>query len=823
MDSKKTHKGNRNSENTADASKFLAELRTRETRLTAFFEGAPVPTFVIDENHRVRRWNRAMEVLSGIPAGVVLGTKDHWRAFYPDEQPCLADLLLEGDPALFPRWYEEKKIQPGLIDEAMEATDFFPSLGKSGKWLRFTASVIRDSLGKVLGAVETLEDITDRKNAEAALRDKEEKFRTLAEKMGDIVWTLDIELKTTYVSPSVKKVFGYTPEERMRQAPVDIMTPESFARVTKTLIFEMARDNEPDVDPDRVISIEVEYYHKDGRSVWMDNTIRGIRDESGRLAGIYGVSRDITDRKKAEAALRESEARFRLFSQMAPVGVVIEDHAEKNIYLSQKITKMLGYTKEDIQTAKDWWPLAFPDSEVRKAVRRDWAAQVDIAKKTNFEIAPFEAQVTCKDATVKDIEFRMRIADRLNFITLADITDRKQAESERAKLQAQFLQAQKMESVGRLAGGVAHDFNNMLSIILGHAELAMEQTDPAVPLYDDLQEIFQAAERSADLTRQLLAFARKQTIAPRIMDLNETVEGMLRMLRRLIDEHIDLIWKPAAHIWPVKMDPTQIDQILANLCVNAKDALPDGGKIVIETATRTLDASYCRDNPGFVPGDYVVLAVSDNGCGMSREIQANLFEPFFTTKDVGRGTGLGLATIYGIIKQNSGFINVYSEPEMGTTFKIYIPRQAPEMRAKQQKSAMPVEMRGHETILVVEDEAAILKMTRSMLKNMGYRVLTAETPAAAIRLAETSADKIHLLLTDVVMPAMNGRELAEKLMPLCPELKVLYISGYTANAIAHFGILDKGLQFIPKPFSAKDLQINVRRAIEEEREEKRRN
>jgi CheY-like chemotaxis protein len=373
-----------------------------------------------------------------------------------------------------------------------------------------------------------------------------------------------------------------------------------------------------------------------------------------------------------------------------------------------------------------------------------------------------------------------------------------------------------MESVGRLAGGVAHDFNNMLSVILGHAELAMDQTDQTHFLYEDLREIYQAAERSADLTRQLLAFARKQTISPRIMDLNETVEGMLRMLRRLIGEDVDLVWEPEAQVWPVKMDPSQVDQILANLCVNAKDALPGGGKIVIETTTRTLDAAYCHDHAGFLPGDYVVLAVSDNGCGMSPDIQANLFEPFYTTKEVGRGTGLGLATIYGIVKQNNGFINVYSEPGTGTTFRIYIPRHEREAAAESRIPPAPVEMRGTETILLVEDEPAILKMTRAMLMNMGYRVLTAESPAAALRMSETLTETIHLLLTDVVMPGMNGRELAERLVRLWPELKVLYISGYTANAIAHFGVLNKGLNFIQKPFSAKDLHMGVRKALEGE-------
>lgn len=525
-----------------DDASLIGDLRERETRLNAFFQGAPIPTFVIDQNRRVRRWNRALEALTGMPAADVMGTKEHWRAFYTEERPCLADLLLEGDPTLVSRWYGEKKIRTGLIDGAMEATDFFPNMGKNGKWLRVTASVIRSSRGEVLGAVETMEDVTDQKLAEAALRDNEEKYR--------------------------------------------------------------------------------------------------------------------------------------LFSEMAPVGVMIENHAKKNLYVSQKFADMFGYTNEELQSAKAWWSLAYPDTSLREKIRRKWAATVAEAKKTNFEIRPFEAPVTCKDGTVRDIEFRMRIADKLNFIMLTDITERKQAEAEREKLQAQLTQAQKMESVGRLAGGVAHDFNNMLTVIMGHAELAMDQVGPDHFLYEDLQEIYRAAERSADLTRQLLAFARKQTIAPRVLDLNETVEGMFRMLQRLIGENIDLIWEPATRLWPVKMDPSQIDQILANLCVNAKDALADGGQILIKTGNQSLDETFCADYPGFVAGDYVLLFVSDNGCGMNREVLANLFEPFFTTKKTGEGTGLGLATIYGIVKQNNGFIYVDSEPGQGSVFKIYLPRHA---------------------------------------------------------------------------------------------------------------------------------------------------
>ncbi len=395
-----------------------------------------------------------------------------------------------------------------------------------------------------------------------------------------------------------------------------------------------------------------------------------------------------------------------------------------------------------------------------------------------------------------------------------DITDRIQSEQEREKLQTQLIQAQKMESVGRLAGGVAHDFNNMLGVILGHIEMALEHVDPAQSLYEDLQEIQKAANRSADLTRQLLAFARKQTIAPRVLDLNDTIEGMLKMLQRLIGEDIKLSWVPQAGLWPIKMDPSQIDQILANLCVNARDAISGVGKITIETADITLEEDYCAEHGSFVPGDYVLLAVSDDGCGMDTETKIRLFEPFFTTKSMEKGTGLGLSTVYGIVKQNHGFIYVYSEPGEGTTFRIYLPRHVGKAEQIQKKGFARTEAIGHETILLAEDEPTILHMTKRMLEKMGYPVLAAATPGEAIRLAEQHAGEIHLLITDVVMPEMNGRDLARKLLSLYPDIRRLFMSGYTANVIAHHGVLDEGVHFIQKPFSMKDLGAKVRETLD---------
>lgn len=396
---------------------------------------------------------------------------------------------------------------------------------------------------------------------------------------------------------------------------------------------------------------------------------------------------------------------------------------------------------------------------------------------------------------------------------LQDVTDRKQADIEKESLQAQIVQVQKMESVGRLAGGVAHDFNNMLQTILGNVELALESAPAPSQLADELLEIRNAAQRSTELTRQLLAFARRQTIKPQVLDLNDTVSGMLKMLHRLIGENIQLCWRPNSVLWPVKIDPSQIDQILANLTVNARDAIAGTGTITIETSNATLDAHSARHHPGGKAGDYVMLSVSDTGCGMDAETRSHLFEPFFTTKPVGKGTGLGLATVFGIIQQNNAFIDVRTGPGQGTTFTMYFPRAEIHPEA----TSVPIRKRpmpGTETILLVEDEPQVLSLGRRILKQLGYTVTGVSTPEAALTLAANQAGPIHLLVTDVVMPGMNGKALREQLQATHPEMKCLFMSGYTADVIACHGVLDEGVHFLQKPFTIQSLAEKVREILD---------
>ncbi|EKD34843.1 MAG: two-component protein, sensory box histidine kinase/response regulatory protein [uncultured bacterium] len=387
--------------------------------------------------------------------------------------------------------------------------------------------------------------------------------------------------------------------------------------------------------------------------------------------------------------------------------------------------------------------------------------------------------------------------------------------TEHKKMEEQFFHAQRMESIGCLAGGVAHDYNNMLSVILGYAELALEKTDPDDDRYDDLKEILKAGVRSANITRQLLAFARKQTAVPRVLDLNETIESMLKMFRRLIGEDINLTWQPGRNLQAIMSDPTQLDQILANLCVNARDAIIGVGNIVIETSMTDLDADYCARHVGAVPGKYVLIAFSDDGCGIEKEVLDRIFEPFFTTKEVGRGTGLGLATVYGIVKQSGGYIDVFSEPGRGTAFKIYLPVYAAKAGTAEdeRERGIQIQLGQGEKVLVVEDEEAILRLCRVTLEKQGYQVLTANTPNQAIALAEKHPGAIDLLLTDMIMPEMNGRDLANQLVAIYPKLKCLFMSGYVLGDRSGINLLGEDDHFIQKPFMEKTLAAKLREVL----------
>lgn len=682
------------------------------------------------------------------------------------------------------------------------------------KWVRTQCIPIMED-GKVTYLYGALHDISARKETLEALQDRETSLAE-AQRLAELgSWHWDIEKDVHSWSEQVYHIYGHDPMLPPAIYPEvkRYFTPESWQELQ--LAIERCLQSETPYICD------VEVVRADGSHRWVTIRGEGVKStETGKIKALRGTIQDITERKQMENILHDSETRYRnLFQQSLDAIAVIHENPLSIRFVNPAFIKLFGYDEAELinMSATDIWQLVF--TEDHALVAEKFLGQIDhtsSSRTEEFRIVRKDGGIRWVEATNSHVEIDQMM---LNQFILRDSTPKKQAEIDHEKLMAQLMQAQKMESVGRLAGGIAHDFNNMLGIILGRVEFVEEHVAPEASLIHDIQEIKKAAQRSVDLTRQLLAFARRQTVSPKILNINDTVEGLLKMLRRLIGEDIQLVWVPAPGLWPVSIDPSQLDQILANICVNARDAIRGNGRITIETDNIVFDEAYCRDHLGYMPGEYVLLAISDDGCGMDKETLNHAFEPFFTTKPMGEGTGLGLSMVYGIIRQNNGFVNVYSEPGQGTTFKLYFPHCAEKTQAPQslQEELLPTAAEACLTILLVEDEAALLQLNSRMLTSLGHTVLAAGTPSVAIQLAEKHSGTIDLLLTDVIMPEMNGRELVRELQKKAPGMKVLFMSGYTANVIAHHGVLEHGVHFLQKPFSKKTLATKLHEVMHQEK------
>jgi PAS domain S-box-containing protein len=521
------------------------------------------------------------------------------------------------------------------------------------------------------------------------------------------------------------------------------------------------------------------------------------------------LEQEIDARKKAEDILRRSETNYRLLFHSIRDALLVSDINRCIIHCNRAFADLFGYSLEEMLGKQ---PL-FLYEDPAQYHRLGRSLQQLNDDPTQIYLIRFRA----KDGRVFPCEINLfRFHDDEQRMTgyislIRDVTQKVEAELQQQQLESQLRQAQKMESIGRLAGGVAHDYNNMLSVILGYAQMALAKTTPGLPAHEYLLQIVDAAQRSAAMTRKLLGFARKQAIVPRMIDLNEAVAGMLKMLRRLIGEQVQLVWQPQVDLWPILIDPSQVDQILANLCVNARDAMDEGGEIVIRTAMVTLNDALRLSHGRMPAGEYVLLCMSDEGCGIDPLIQEQMFEPFFTTKEEGQGTGLGLSTVYGIIQQNNGYIDVRSAPGRGTMISIYLPRQHAASQANPPEERT-IPRGGGETILVVEDEAGILQSTSALLTGLGYTVLATTRPTEAIILAHTQPGGIHLLLADMVMPEMGGEELAQLLATFYPNLQYLFMSGYIDRLPVN-GRDGIRRQCIRKPFSIEDLAAKVHAAL----------
>jgi two-component system, cell cycle sensor histidine kinase and response regulator CckA len=638
-------------------------------------------------------------------------------------------------------------------------------------------------------------------------RRSEEKLTRLQKAVdgsNEVVFMTDAQGVITFINPAFTETYGYREEEVIGKTTPRILKGGQVAPETYKAFWEMLLAKR---------SVQGEFINKtkDGRLISIDAAASAILDARGKITGFLGLQRDITERKQAEAALRVSEIRYRRLFEAAKDGILILDHATGSIVdVNPFLEGLLGYPSRRLLGEKIW-DLGFQrDAAASKLMFKELQDKGQV----RYENLPLQ---TRKGLTA-EVEFVSNVYEvdgrKVIQCNIRDITERVKVAKELEKSQEQFLQAQKMEAVGRLAGGIAHDFNNLLTVINGYSDLILQSASPDDPHRRHLEEVKRAGERAAGLTRQLLAFSRKQVVMPTVLDLNAVVKGMQNMMQRLICEDVEFVVNFAKPLGPVKADAGQIEQVIMNLVVNARDAMPRGGKLTIETANVDLDESYAAAHAGVAPGKYVMLALSDSGCGMDEETQSHIFEPFYTTKEQGKGTGLGLSTVYGIVKQSGGHVSVSSEVGRGTMFKVYLRRMDEPGAADADESGNSIPVSGTETILLVEDEPGVRSLVQKTLRANGYAVLAAGGAVEAQALAARHAGTIHLLLTDVIMPGLNGKELAERLHALRPDMRVLFISGFTSDAIAQHGILDEGVAFLPKPFTPLGLLLKVRRTID---------
>jgi two-component system, cell cycle sensor histidine kinase and response regulator CckA len=649
------------------------------------------------------------------------------------------------------------------------------------------------------GLLFMAQDITERKRTEDALRKALRNLRN-SQKLAKVgSWDWDIQKGEVEWSDEVYRIFGLDPENFHPQinSIMERFHPEE-RKLQEELILQTIANREH-------YSFEARIILPDGSTRFLTSTSAGYFDDSDNLIKISGAVQDITERKRSEEKLQRSKAYAEKLIESANAMIVVLD-AEGQIRVFNKAAEQItGYARQEVLGC-NWFELMVPKDEYSNM----WDAFLKSAQEGLPRL--FENTILTKNSEERFISFQnTEILENGEFAGSIsygiDITERKQ-------LEERLLHTQKMEGIGQLAGGVAHDFNNMLSVILGHAEFIKSDLPAGHPLLESILEIEKAGLHSRDTTSQLLAFSRKQIIAPITTDLNQLIKNVKTMISQLIGEDIDLRFFPGKDLWTVKFDPSQIDQILINLAVNARDAMPLGGLLTFETSNVYLDEVYCSSHVECSPGPFVLLVVTDNGDGMDKEMLSHIFEPFFTTKEVGKGTGLGLATVYGIVKQHGGFINAYSEPGKGTTFKIYIPRFIDEEKEEKVLEEAPLQFCSG-TVLLVEDDDMVRRMATALLEKIGYTVVTVESPLEALTIFEKEDTSIDLLITDVVMPQMSGKELTDKIQKIKPGLKVLFMSGYTENVIVHHGVLKEGVHFIAKPFRINDFAQKVRETMED--------
>ncbi len=669
-------------------------LSENQQRLRAIVYGSPIPQFVLGEDHAIISWNGALEKYTGIYAESVIGTGEHWRAFYSTQRPCLADLIIDQDIENIPYWYEDKFSKSELVEGAYEATDFFPAMGEHGKWLHFTAAAIRDPEGRIIGAVETLEDITERKLAEEEARAARQRLLDMIDFLPDATFVVDQNKKVIAWNRAIEEMTGIRKEEIIGKGDYAYAVPFYGERVPMLIDLLGTGDSGH--------TLKYDNFSNKGDTLFGERFFPAVFD--GRGAYLWGKASPLLDSGGNQVGAIES---------------------------------------------------------------------------------------------------------------LRDLSDRKQALEDLLQMQEQLRQAAKMEAVGRLAGGIAHDFNNQLTIVQGYCNLLLDKLPHKHSGRKLVREVLRAAERSTKLTGHLLAFGRKQMLNPELLDLNKVLTDLLDPLRRMIREDIQVEIQVAPELWQVEADRNQLEQAIINLAINARDAMPGGGRLTIQVRNAVLDGKYVLRHMGTSAGPHVCLSVSDTGIGMDEATQQRIFEPFFTTKPTGKGTGLGLAMVYGFVNQSGGHMDVISEAGRGACFNIYFPRAAGVSVAEELVSQSPPSA-GRETILVIEDEEALRELVVHILKSRGYNVLQAADGRLAISINRQYASSIDLVLCDVVMPGMSGPDVIKQMRSDRPGLRVLYVTGYAESDLLDCCETECTTRILLKPYSPDTLFRAVRQMLDDE-------
>jgi len=778
--------------------------------------------FVLVKNAHYKKTEKAKEQFETIINGADLGW---WDLDIPSGNEVYNEILAKNlgyklneiKPHI--KWWEDK-IYPSDSKQVLEdlqkhldgKTECYNNKHrlktKSGEWKWFSdygKVVERDKAGKAIRMIGVLRNIDMEERAAQALleskeklRQSEEYHRTLIQNSIDAIGVIDGKGKIIFQSESAAKILGYETAERCGENIESIIHPDDKKRIMKQIAAIVPKYG-------LIEKMNTRAVHKDGSIRNIEGTARNML-HLPEIKGIILNYRDVTERIEANKLISK------LSTAVEQTGntIMITD-IEGNIeYTNPQFTKITGYTAAEalgknprILNAGTQPKEYYTDMWLTIQTGEVWRGEFH--NKTKKGLLYWESVVI---TPIKEND------EIINFLAIKqDITEQKNEHEQNEQLQKQLMQSQKMESVGRLAGGVAHDFNNMLMVIIGYAEMMEQDMDKENPFLHLVKEIKTTGLRSATLTKQLLAFARKQTVATEVLNINHTISDMLKMLKRLIGENINLRWEPDDNLWDIKMGSGQIDQILANFCVNARDAIDGAGVLTIKTENENITESFHANYAEFSPGDYVKITISDNGCGMDKETQQHVFEPFFTTKKQGEGTGLGLSTVYGIVKQNQGIINICSDLGQGTTFEIYLPRHLDKTPILPDKTPEQPHARGNATVLLVEDEPMILKLVTTMLEKNGYTVVAVGIPNLALEQANSYSGDIHLLLTDVIMPDINGSELAKEISKNYPNIKCLFMSGYTDDIIAQQGVLDDDVSFISKPFSRDALIAKVQETL----------